>query len=87
MFETLGAPELLIIFALVVLLFGAGKVSRLGKELGTSIKEFRVAMREDPPAGGSAEVSSQPLLSSTTSETAGSVASESAAGSRPPSLF
>ena len=47
MFETLGAPELLIILAVVVLLFGAGRVGRLGKDLGTSVREFRSAMKDD----------------------------------------
>jgi sec-independent protein translocase protein TatA len=46
-FETIGVPELLIILAIVMLLFGAGKVSRLGKDLGTSVKEFRRAMSDE----------------------------------------
>ena len=47
MIGDLGAPELLIIFAIVILLFGAGKVGRLGKDLGTSVREFRSALRDD----------------------------------------
>ena len=47
MFGSLGAPELLIIGAIVLLLFGAGKVSGLGKDLGSSIKEFRRAVKDD----------------------------------------
>ncbi len=47
MFETIGVPELLIILVIVVLLFGAGRVGRLGKDLGTSVKEFRRAMTDD----------------------------------------
>ena len=50
MFDTIGVPELLIILAIVVLLFGAGKVSRLGKDLGTSVKEFRRAMKDEDEA-------------------------------------
>ena len=50
MFETLGAPELLIILVIVVLLFGAGRVGRLGKDLGTSVKEFRRAIQDDDSA-------------------------------------
>ena len=38
---SLGTPELLIIFAIVVLLFGAGKLSGVGGALGKSIREFR----------------------------------------------
>ena len=47
MFGTLGAPELLIIGAVVILIFGVGKISGLGKELGTSIKEFRRAVKDE----------------------------------------
>ncbi len=43
----LGAPELAIIGVLVVLLFGVGKLSGLGKDMGTSIKEFRRAVKDD----------------------------------------
>lgn len=50
MFGSLGAPELLIIGAIILLLFGVGKVSGLGRELGSSIKEFRRAVKdEDKP--------------------------------------
>ena len=47
MIGDLGAPELLIIFAVVILLFGVGKVGRLGKDLGTAVREFRTAVRDD----------------------------------------
>mgnify|MGYP001047238800 CR=1 FL=1 len=47
MFGSLGAPELIIVAVVVILLFGVGKVSGLGRELGTSIKEFRRAVKED----------------------------------------
>jgi len=43
----LGAPELLIIGGIVILLFGVGKVSGLGRELGSSIKEFRKAVKDE----------------------------------------
>jgi sec-independent protein translocase protein TatA len=38
---SLGAPELIIILIIVVLLFGIGRVGRVGRELGTGIREFR----------------------------------------------
>ena len=47
--------ELLIVLAVVVLLFGAGKVGKLGKELGTSVKEFRRAMVDDEGAADAAK--------------------------------
>jgi sec-independent protein translocase protein TatA len=37
----LGAPELLIVLAIVVLVFGVGRVSQLGGELGRALSEFR----------------------------------------------
>lgn len=47
MFGTLGVPELAIIAVIVILLFGVGKVSGLGRELGSSIKEFRRAVKDE----------------------------------------
>jgi sec-independent protein translocase protein TatA len=47
MFGSLGAPELIIIGLIVVLLFGVGKLSGLGKDLGSSVKEFRKAVKDD----------------------------------------
>jgi sec-independent protein translocase protein TatA len=46
-FETIGAPELIIIGLVLILLFGAGKVAHLGKGLGDGVREFRRAMNED----------------------------------------
>ena len=40
-------PELLIILAIVVLLFGAKKIPDLAKGMGTGIKNFKKAMSED----------------------------------------
>jgi len=42
----IGLPELLIILAIVVLLFGVGRVSKVGKELGTAISEFRKGLSD-----------------------------------------
>ena len=47
MFGSLGAPEFLIIGVVIILLFGVGKISGLGKELGGSIKEFRRAVKDE----------------------------------------
>ncbi len=52
MFHTLGLPELLIILFIILILFGVGRVSGIGKELGTAISEFRKGLNEgkDKPA-------------------------------------
>ncbi len=49
----LGAPELLIILAIVILLFGAGKLAGVGSGLGRAIRDFRSEVKktddEDQP--------------------------------------
>ena len=41
----LGVPELLIILAIVLLLFGYSRLPQLGKGLGQSIRNFRQGLR------------------------------------------
>lgn len=43
----LGVPELLIILAIVVVLFGASRLAGIGSSLGTGIREFRKSVRTD----------------------------------------
>jgi len=43
----LGAPELIIVLFLFLILFGAGKLADAGKHLGTGIKEFRKSVRDE----------------------------------------
>ena len=42
----LGVPELLIILAIVVIIFGAGKLPQLGKGLGEGIRNFKDSMKD-----------------------------------------
>ena len=42
----LGVPELLIILAVVVVLFGVGRISKIGGELGKGINAFREGVKE-----------------------------------------
>jgi sec-independent protein translocase protein TatA len=46
MFGDIGLPELLIILAIVLVLFGAGRVARVGKELGAAIGSFRKGLSD-----------------------------------------
>jgi len=43
----LGLPELVVVFAVVVLIFGVGKLGDVGGAVGRSVREFRKAAKED----------------------------------------
>jgi sec-independent protein translocase protein TatA len=43
----LGPTELIIILVIVLLVFGVGRVSKIGGELGSAIREFRSGIAGD----------------------------------------
>lgn len=43
---SLGPTELIIILIIVVLLFGVGRVSKIGGELGQAVANFRRGMQD-----------------------------------------
>ena len=47
----LGITEILLILAVALLLFGAGRISDIGKGLGEGIRNFKKGLKEDdlPP--------------------------------------
>jgi len=45
----LGGPELLIVLAVVLLLFGARKLPELARSMGQAKREFEVGTREQRP--------------------------------------
>jgi sec-independent protein translocase protein TatA len=47
MIGKLGLPELLIIAAIALLIFGPSKLGDLGKGLGDGIRGFKSALRDD----------------------------------------
>ena len=40
----IGSTELIIILVIVIMLFGAGRIGRLGADLGRAVSEFRKAV-------------------------------------------
>ena len=46
MFGNLGFPELLVIFLIVLLLFGAKRLPDIAKGVGRSIQEFKKGMKD-----------------------------------------
>ena len=50
MFRSIGLPEILIILAVLLLLFGATRLPQVGKSLGSSMRAFKRAVTgEDEP--------------------------------------
>lgn len=56
----LGSTELIIILVIVVLLFGVGRLSRIGGELGRGIREFRSGLKGDEEPEASAPEGDKP---------------------------
>lgn len=60
----IGVPELLIILAIVIVLFGPSRLAGLGRSVGQGIREFRQGIREqDGPAGEGVSSSEEALKS------------------------
>lgn len=82
MFGDIGAPELIIILLIVIVLFGAGRVGKLGKDVGTSVREFRRAVKDDDDeAAAKASAATAQAPESQPAPAPGST------GPRPPSVF
>jgi len=47
MLKQLGATELFIILGIVILLFGVGRLSKIGSELGQGIRAFKAGVKGD----------------------------------------
>ena len=60
-----GTPELLIILVIVLLIFGVGRLGKIGGELGTAIRQFREGLtggkddKKDEPGGPPPDVKTQ----------------------------
>ena len=50
-----GPTQVILIIAIIVLLFGGKKIPELMKGIGTGIKEFKNAAKDDQPANSKKE--------------------------------
>ncbi len=41
----LGAPELILILVIIIVLFGVGRISKISGEIGSSIRSFREGLQ------------------------------------------
>ncbi len=57
MLGQLGAMELLLILAIVLLVFGVGRVSKIGRELGQGIRGFREGLEGESTKRNEEDVS------------------------------
>lgn len=82
MFGDIGAPELIIILLIVIVLFGAGRVGKLGKDVGTSVREFRRAVKDDDE-----EAAAKASAASVQAPESQPAPAPSPTGPKPPSVF
>jgi sec-independent protein translocase protein TatA len=59
MFSNIGVPGLIVILLIIVVLFGGKRIAEVAKGLGTGVKNFKDAVKEDEKAE---EVQSDPVL-------------------------
>lgn len=57
---SLGAPELIIILVVVVIIFGVGRLPEVGGALGKGIREFRKSTKDDDEKPGDNVAMSSP---------------------------
>src|SRR5215216_7732691 len=51
MFGTMGISELIIILAIILIIFGAGRLPQIGEGVGKALKGFKKEVNEVPPPG------------------------------------
>ena len=51
----IGAPQVILIVVIILLLFGGKKIPELMKGLGSGIKEFKNAAKDEQPANSKKE--------------------------------
>lgn len=53
----LGAPELIIILIVILVIFGGSQLPKLARNIGSSAKELRKGLKDDPKDKKSTDIS------------------------------
>jgi sec-independent protein translocase protein TatA len=56
----IGAPELLIVLVIVVLLFGPGRLARTMSEIGKGLRSFKESLSSEEESDSAPETNSTP---------------------------
>jgi len=65
----LGGPELIIVLVIVLIVFGAGKLPSVMRDVGKGVKEFKSAQTEEQAAAAQAQAASTAPPPATTTST------------------
>jgi sec-independent protein translocase protein TatA len=68
MFGSIGFTELILILAIVLIIFGAGKLPQLGEGLGKAIKGFKKSVHEAEAIEAEAQVQAQIMTAQPSSQ-------------------
>lgn len=59
LFRNLGVPELILILVIAILIFGPGRIGKIGSELGRGIRGFKEGVAPDKPDEEEADEASE----------------------------
>ncbi len=58
-FRNLGVPELILILVIAILIFGPGRIGKIGAELGRGIRGFKEGVATDEDKKGETELAEE----------------------------
>jgi TatA/E family protein of Tat protein translocase len=84
MFGTLGFSELILILAIILIIFGAGRLPQVGEGVGKALRSFKKEVHEVP--SGATQVQEDAESQSVQAQPAAVAATQAPAGSPPPTI-